>query len=125
MASVMNLAYLPRRLGIIFVLQIIACTYATLAVGAAVKMRNIVGAEHFRPISGLSILIKDFGWLLWLLPAWWFFYHVREWQKDGADWALLGKVVISGVAVFLLIAFCGLMGSAGAMIWPLIVASPD
>lgn len=121
----MNLAHLPRRLGIIFVLQIMACTYATLVVGAVVKARNIVGAEHFIPLSGLSTLIKDFGWLLWLLPAWWFFSHVRRWQSDGADWAFLGRVVISGVAVLGLIAFCGFLGSVVAMMQPVLVASPD
>jgi hypothetical protein len=96
-----------------------ACTYATLVVGAMVKVRNTAGAEYFLPVSGLSILIKDFGWLLWLLPAWWFFHHVRKWQKDGADWALLGKVVLSGVAILVGIAVAAFLGSMGALRSPI------
>jgi hypothetical protein len=115
----MNLTYLPRRLGIILVLQIIACTYATLAVGTAVKLRNMTGAEFFRPMWGLSILIKDFWWVLWLLPVWWFFYHVRSWQRDGADWTLLGKVVLSGVAILVGIGGAAFLGTLGALMRPI------
>lgn len=115
----MNFAHIPRRLACIFTLQIFACLYATLVVGMMIKVRNIHGAEQFRPISEFSLLIKNFGWLLWILPAWWFFYHVRRWDKDGADFALLGRIVATGIAVFLAIVICAYAGTQGALRMPL------
>lgn len=109
----MNLLEIPRRLALVLALQIAACVYAVLSVGALIKARQIGDQEMLLPISDLSLWIKTHGWMLMALPLAWYWLHVRYWMKAGADWTFLTKVVVSGLAVFAAIVCLALLGSSG------------
>lgn len=110
----MNIADIPRRLALVLGLQIAACVYCVLGVSAFVKI-NGMNEEAYGPPSELSLWLKHSGWLLMGLPVAWFGIQVRKWMRDGADFAYLGRVVLSGVAVLALLLFLGFSGTAGTM----------
>jgi hypothetical protein len=120
--SAINIADIPRRLTLVFGLQVIVCVYDVLGVAAFIKMRESAAEGTFLPIADLSLFMKHFGWLLMSLPLAWYWFFVRKWVEEGADYSFLGKTVISGVAALLLLFSLGVIGSLGAMRCPLIQA---
>jgi hypothetical protein len=111
----MNIAEIPKRLVLILVAQMTGCAYCIFTVGAMAKGRRLGFPEFEHPVDQYIPWIKNFGWLLFLLPCIWFFAHVRLWWMRGADYSLLRSVVITGVATFVVILWCGAMWGAKAM----------
>ena len=109
-----KIADIPRRLGLVFALQITTCVYCVLGVSTFVKI-NGMNADAYYPASDLSLWMKHYGWLLMTLPIAWFWFHVRSWMREGADAAYLLLVVLSGVALLTMLFLLGLMGTLGTM----------
>jgi hypothetical protein len=112
--SLTNIAVLPRRLALVFGLQIATCVYCVLGVSAFVKINSMSGDIYY-PASDWSLWMKHYGWLLMALPIAWFWFHVRCWMREGADFAYLAQVVLSGVALLAILFLLGLTGTAGTM----------
>lgn len=106
---------IPRRLALVFALQIMTCVYVVLGVGAVIKARQLGDSDIYLPMSGFSLWIKAHGWLLMTLPIAWYWFHVRSWIKSGSDMAFLAKVLVSGLAVLALLFVLAVAASAGVL----------
>jgi len=120
----LNIADIPRRLGLVFGLQMVACVYNVLAVSAFtvsafIKTRQALGGTLSLSFSDLSWWMKYHGWVLFALPLVWYWFHVWLWIRDGADDAYLGRVVATGMAVLVLLSLIGFLGTINAMYAPL------
>jgi hypothetical protein len=115
----------PRRLVGIFFLQLVGCIYVVLTLGAAAKGRQMGYPEIHLPIDSYLPWIKNLSWLVFLLPCAWLFLNVRQWWTNGADFGLLRNVVLSGLAVFAIILWSGLMGAGIGMGAGTIIQSAD
>jgi hypothetical protein len=110
----MNVADIPRSLAIVLGLQITLCVYVVLGVSCFIKIHD-AGGGYYLPCSDLSLWLKYHGWLLLGLPLLWYWLHVRDWLKSGADVLFLGRVLLSGIVVLVLLFALGLAGTIGTM----------
>ncbi len=113
----MHFFEIPKRLALVFALQIVTCIYAVLGVGAMIKARKVgEGSDTpFLPIPGFSFWIRDYGWLLMVIPIAWYWIHVRSWIKSGSDMAYLAKAVISGLAILVFLFVLAVAASCGVL----------
>jgi hypothetical protein len=110
----MNFSEIPKRLALVLALQMAACIYLVLGVGALIKIRQLGDqSAYYYPISAFSLWFKAHGWLLMILPLGWYWFHVRQWKKSGADFQFLAGVVASGIAILALLCLAAFVASWG------------